>query len=312
MKHIKFSTLLICALVSYNLCAQHEICLDGGGGISVMLYKSNAGKNRINIGYAGGLSYSFFSTNRTVAFRTGLEVTNYKAELQISSMKDAYDTRDMDGEPINFRYTVRDYSENISTLYLQIPLFLQFMNRGNNLISKHRFYADLGFKFGIPVRTELNVSSMNMTSSGYYYRYENEIDMPEFMGYGNFDVAGTKPSELKLNISIFASVELGMRWHLYHDMLFLYTGLYCDYGLNNISGVNASADNQTDNHLINYNPEDPTAFTSSSLLFAKETTSQGDVVQVVKRISPVAAGLRVRIGIFMEKPASKMRWARHL
>jgi hypothetical protein len=309
MKQIKIFTLLFCVLMSFSISAQHEICIDGGSGISMMLYKSDAGKKQISIGYAGGLSYSFFSKNRNIAFRTGFEITNYKAALQLSSMKDAYDTRDMDGEPINFRYTVNDYSENISALYLQIPIFLQFMNHGNDLISKHRFYANLGFKIGVPVQTELNVSSMNMTSSGYYYNYKNEIFMPKFMGYGNFDVAGTAPSKIKINVSVLASVELGMRWHLYHNTLFLYTGLYCDYGLNNII---PAANNRQDNHLINYNPDDPAAFTSNSLLFAKEITPQGDVVQMVKRVAPIATGLRIRIGIFMESPAHKMKWARRL
>jgi hypothetical protein len=277
----------------------------------MLLYKSSAAKKQISIGYAGGLSYSFFSKNRTVAFRTGFEVANYQTALQISSLQDAYDTRDMDGEPINFRYMVNDYSENISILYLQIPLFFQFMNRGNDLISKHRFYADLGFKVGIPVHTELKVSSMNMTSSAYYYNYDNEISEPAFMGYGNFNVEGMVPSKIKTNISIIASIELGMRWHLYHNKLFLYTGLYCDYGLNNIAPVLNNTDNN-DNHLIYYNPENPAAFTSNSLIFAKETTPKGDAVQMVKRVSPLAAGLRIRFGIFMKKSASRMKWARHI
>ncbi|MDR0763262.1 MAG: PorT family protein [Bacteroidales bacterium] len=311
MKSIKkLLTLLFCILIFFGLYAQHEISLDGGSGISMMLYKSDVGKRQISIGYAGGLSYTYFSENRIVAFRIGLEATNYEAALQLNSMKDAYDTRDMDGEPINFRYTVNDYSEKISALYLQIPLFLQFMNRGNDLISKHRFYADLGFKIGVPISAELNISSMNMTSSGYYYNYENEIFMPKFMGYGNFDLEVTAPSKIKMGVSVLASVELGMRWHLYHNTLFLYTGLYCDYGLNSISP--ASTNNQENYHLINYNPEDPTVFTGNSLLFAKETTSQGDVVQMVKRVAPLAAGLRIRIGIFIEKPADKMKWARRL
>jgi hypothetical protein len=306
--------IFFCTSISFNLCAQHEICLDGGGGISIMLYKSDAGKKQVSIGSAGGLSYSFFSANRIVAFRMGLEVTNYEAALQLNSMKDAYDTHDEDGDSINFRYTVNDYSENISALYLQIPLFLQFMNRGNDLISKHRFYANLGFKIGIPIRAELKVSSMNMTSSGYYYNIDNEISgPPKFEGFGNFDVEGAEPSKIKLDISVFASIEVGMRWHLYHNTLFLYTGLYCDYGLNNIARTATNnSNNQKGDHLINYNPENPSVFTSNSLLFAKETTSEGDLVQIVKRVSPIAAGLRIRIGIFMEKPAAKMKWARHL
>ncbi|MDR1974866.1 MAG: hypothetical protein LBQ31_09420 [Bacteroidales bacterium] len=305
-KNTKIFGLLLCALLPFFLCAQHEVSLDGGGGISMMLYRSSAGKKQINIGYSGGFSYSFFSQNRTVAFRTGLEITSYQAALQLNSMKDAYDTRDQDGEPINFRYTINDYSENISALYLQVPLFLQFMNRGNDAVSKHRFYTNVGFKVGIPVRAELNVSSMNMTSSGYYYNYENEIFMPAFMGYGNFDVGGTTASKIKLNVSILANVELGMRWHLYNNALFLYTGLYCDYGLNNIVPAASNNSNSTGDHLINYNPEDPTAFTSNSLLFAKDE----DGARMVKRIAPLAAGLRIRIGLFMEKPADKIKWAR--
>ncbi len=304
--------LLLCALISFNLCAQHEISIDGGGGISMMFYRGDAGKEKINIGYAGGLSYVYFSRDRTMGFRTGLEIANYSTTLQVGNIQDAYDTYDPDGEPINFRYRINDYSENISGLYLQIPLFFQFMNRGNDLISKHRFYTDVGFKVGIPVNADLKVTSMNMTSSGYYYNYENEISMPAFMGYGTFDVAGTAPSKIKLGVSITASLEVGMRWHLFHNMLFLYTGLYCDYGLVNLIPVSSSISDGERTHLIQYNPEDPTAFTSNSLFFAKEVTPLGETVNIVKRVSPLAAGLRIRIGIFMEKPANKIRWARHI
>ncbi|MDR1739488.1 MAG: PorT family protein [Bacteroidales bacterium] len=307
----KIFGLLLCALMPLTVCAQHEISIDGGGGISMMLYRGSAGNKKINLGYAGGFSYVYFSPDRTVAFRTGLEVINYAATMTANGLKEGYKTYDMDGEPIIFRYKVNDYTEDVSAMYLQLPVLFQFMNRGHDLISKHRFYADIGFKFGIPVNARLKINSMNMTSSGYYLNYDSEIEEPRFMGYGTFDIEGAAPSKIKLGVSINASIELGIRWHLYNKMLFLYTGLYCDYGLTNLAPVSRSSE-EGGTHLINYNPEDPTAFTSNSLFFANKVTEFNETVRVIKRVSPLAAGLRIRIGIFMEKPASKIRWARHI
>jgi len=98
------------------------------------------------------------------------------------------------------RFKQDGYQDRQRIMSLQVPLMLQF--QGGDW---HKFYFDAGAKAGVPL----------------YNRFRS--DNPK---YGN-------SSEPELKPAFFASGEVGMKWK-FKNHVYLYTGAYLDYGLNNI------------------------------------------------------------------------------
>jgi CxxC motif-containing protein len=171
--------------------------------------------------------------------------------------------------------------EKQNAMMAQIPLTLQFQT-GN----KHRFYAAVGGKAGIPVNAKSKSSGATIQNYDYYADENYEYTTQEFMGFGTFTGRDTD-DDLKFKTAFLASAEAGMKWKL-KEGLSLYVGAYIDYGLNNI----CKEDNNS--QLVAYNIANPKDFTVNSIMNSQYTQS-GTAQPFTDKVFPMSAGLKVRL-----------------
>ncbi|MCL2413809.1 MAG: OmpA family protein [Bacteroidales bacterium] len=282
---IAILSLLVSRGFSAERCSRHEFSVYGGGGLSTLNYKVNFGTQRMNLGGHFGFGYRyFFSPNW--ALGTSVELEFYRTRFDMDNLSFRFMTTDMQGVEFEFRSIVSNFEERQRAMLLQIPLMLQFQT--NKPGRQHQFYAAVGGKIGIPVRGRYN-STADFRNAGYF-SYENSLyDTQEFMGFGNFPNRRSQGS-LNFKTSFFLSAETGIKWRL-NDRHSLYTGLYIDYGLNNIA--RAASTRPT---LIEYNKANPRAFVVNSIINSQYTPMGSNTAQVfTDKIRPIAIGIKMRL-----------------
>lgn len=281
------SITIIAILVSLSLGGfaqnKHEFSVYGGGGLSTLNYKVSVGEQQNGFGGQFGLGYTFFFSPKW-GLGTGVEMAFYNARFSMDNFSNRYTTTDMDGNSFEFRSTLTNYEEKQGAMLLQIPLMLHFQT-GNT----HRFYAALGGKIGIPLSGIYESTNDGLKNSGYYAHEDYEYTTQEFMGFGTFkgkDVTG----DLDFKTAFFVSAEAGMKWKLAGKWS-LYTGLYVDYGLNNIYQTQDPAP-----QFVAYNSENPQDFTVNSIL-ASQYMQNGISQTFTDKINPLAAGVKIALSL---------------
>jgi len=297
----QFTTIILLLLVSGRLFAQHqhELSVWSGGGLSTLAYKVTAGDQKHGFGGHFGLGYHFFFSPKW-GLGTGVEVALYNARFNIDNLSIRYPAIDMQGINFEFLSTVNSYKEKQRATFLQIPLMLQFQtdNSGTN----RQFFMAAGGKYGISMNGKYR-NTASLSNAGYY-EYENSLyDTQEFMGFGNFSGRKDKGALDFIN-TFFLSAEAGIKWKL-NESWSLYTGVYLDYGLNNIVKEKNIA---TRPYLVAYNRINPTAFGVNSIVESHHTQGSGTVQAFTEKITPVAAGIKLRLAFGKDckrnKPAS--------
>ncbi|GHV72179.1 hypothetical protein FACS1894201_00010 [Bacteroidia bacterium] len=280
MRKIK-NILIIAVLTSASaLTAQplrHEFSLNAGGGISTLNYKPVAGKAALGFGGFAGMGY-LFRFNEHWGLATGLEVALFNGKYSIASLSDQYMSNDGE-EDFEFYYTVSNYRDRQQAILLNIPLMLHFQTG--------KFYAALGGKAGIPLSAKFNNSMDKLTASGKFASGEFTLNNPRFMGFGEFTNLSNK-GNLTLKTALFASAEAGIRWRLSNNIV-LSTGLYVDYGVNNIRPpVTAPLIAYAFN--ADYQPNSLVTSTNANKPF-------------IDKLNPIAVG--IKIGIVFGAPTDK-------
>jgi len=259
---------------------KHELSVDGGGGLSNLQYKAATGEKNPCAGFDFGLGYHYFFSPKW-GLLTGAELARYSAKYSMSGTDIRYMTPDSDGNVFEFRSTVNAYSDRQNALYLQIPLMLQFQAG-----DKHQFYMAAGCKAGIPMDGNYKTTA-TIVNAGYY-AYENSLyDTQTFMGFGRFPDRKTAGA-LHFKSAFFLAVETGVKWRL-SDLLSFYSGVYLDYGLNDISPKPADAS------IVEYNSAHPPAFAVNSILVTQYAPSGGATQPFADKVTPLAAGVRLRL-----------------
>lgn len=280
--------LLSCAtLIGQN---NQEVSVYGGGGLSTLKYKTVAGKQENGTGGQFGIDYTYFFSDK-LGFSSGLEIALYNAKMQIDEFSDKYMVKDIDEDEFEFRTAVNNYEEKQNTAYLNIPLMLRFQTGSNN-----KFYAAAGGKVGIPLGGSYKVNKSTIKNSGYYTYEDYEYTTQEFMGFGTFTDRNIS-DDIKFKMAFILSAELGMKWKL-KEGLYLYTGAYIDYGLNDIL-------NETKNkRFIEYNAVSPRDFILNGAL-ASQYSNDNKTEAFIDKITPMAAGIKIRLA-FDTNRLSKM------
>ena len=271
----------------------HEFSVYGGGGLSALNYKATIGDQKLGLGGHFGLGYHFFFSPKW-GLGTGAELGFYRSKFNMDNMKVSYMTTDMNGDAFEFRSTVSDYKENQNAMLLQIPLMLQFQTGG-----KQKFYVAAGGKAGIPMKEKYS-NTASFTNVGYYV-YENSLyDTQEFMGFGSFPDRKNK-GDLDFKNAFFLSAETGVKWRL-NEKCSLYTGVYLDYGLNNIVETGSAPSLPT---LVEYNRVKPTEFVVNSIFQSQYTQDGGASQAFTNKITPIAAGIKVRLAFGKNRGQTK-------
>jgi len=267
---------------------RHEFSAWGAGGLSTLSYSPTFGDRSAGFGGAFGLGYTFYF-NRNFGILTGAELSFYKAKIRVDGLTDSYQTTDgsglysTDGADINYNTIIENYEEVQNLTTVNIPLMLQYQTDGEN-----KFYAALGFKFGIPLSGGFKTSSSaEITASGEYYNTLNqELFDQRDLGYGIFD-GRSVDDDIDFKFAIMGAAEAGVKWTL-NSALSLYTGLYFEYGFNKIVDAH-------NNKFVEYNHVDPRSYIQNSAL-TSEYTQDGETRSFVDRVNPMAVGLKIRLG----------------
>jgi len=271
---------------------KHEFSVYGGGGLSTLLYNPAVGKQSNGFGGLAGLGYTLFF-NDYFGIGTGAEIALYNAKFKSASFYSENMTVDISGDPFLYKSQIEGFKERHTAFSVNIPLMLNFQTGGY-----HRFYGALGAKIGIPLTADYKSSVGKITTSGYYEFENHEYagDDFEFMGFGTFsDEVGGK-GDLKLKLAYLASAELGMKWNLSKNTA-LYTGLYADYGLNDIA--------KRESGIAVYNAGNPQDIGFNSVLSSQYKKPNGKTENFTDKVSPLAVGIKVKLafgkGINQEK-----------
>lgn len=258
---------------------RYEILLSCAGGISALQYNVTLGKQTDGLGGQIGFGYNFFFIPQ-LSIKTGVEFSLYNASFLLGNSSTRFMATDIEQTVFEFRSTIYDYKETQYLVMLQIPLMLQ-IQAGKN----HKVYVAAGGKVGIPLSVKSNCSGTGILNSGYYAEEDYEYTSQLFMGFGRFSGSS---SDLKFKMAFMASLEIGGKWVM-RDGYKFYTGVYADYGLNNIAAP------QTDPlPFIEYNPTRPSDFKINSII-KSEHSQNGGTQLFTNKITTLTAGIKLSL-----------------
>ncbi|MDU1890650.1 MAG: outer membrane beta-barrel protein [Dysgonomonas sp.] len=279
--------LVIIGLFSYNsaFCqkqTKHEVSVWGMGGSSSLKYDLKVGSASGGASGGFGVGYTYFVSNM-IGLNTGLEFGFYKGTAKLNEIKNSYETTDWEGKDFLFKSTISNYEETQNACLLNIPIMLHIQLP---LEKESKFYAAGGIKIGLPISGTYKVKKGTIKNTGYYKFEDYEYDRPEELGFGTFQANETN-EDFDLSTAIILSLETGIKWKL-QEKLGLYTGIYFDYGLNDIGKEDRV------NQFVEYNPASPRDFYQHSILTSQYITDT-KTDSFTNKIIPVAFGVKVRL-----------------
>ena len=290
MKNIIIKKIVFAILISVLPAfayAQHtqELSVWAGGGITNLKTKTSdhISDKKTGIGGSFGIGYTYFVSSN-VGIQTGIEYSIYNSKLQISDLGNKYITGDNEKENFEYRYKISGMEEKRHAGMIQIPLMVQYQIP---VFSANMFYVSGGGKVGFPVSKTYKQSIDKLETEGYYPETKWTVNDMEEQGFGTFESLKSD-GDLDLKVSFILSAETGLKWAL-SDKYYLYTGLYLDYGLNDINNVK-----NPDNLLIAYNSKNPSLPVSRNFSKAVFKDDTGALTPVIKKIHPIAYGIKVR------------------
>lgn len=283
MRKTKYIALIIIFCSFYVVLKgqnKHEISVYGTGGLSALKYDAITGDQKTGMGSSFGVGYSYFLSDK-LAVTSGAEIALYNSKMNFDNLYNNYITKDYQEESFELRSTITDYDEKQNAMYINIPLMLQFQT-GN----KNKFYVAAGGKIGFSMDGRYKSSGATIKNTGYYEEEDYEYTTQEFLGFGTF-ASRKVDEEVKFKMVYMLSAEAGIKWTLKDD-LFLYTGAYVDYGLNNIQKE------ISEQPFIAYNPENPRDFFINSVL-SSQSMQDNKPEAFVDKVSLMAVGVKIRL-----------------
>jgi len=271
--------------VAVNTNCKHEFNVWAGGGFSSLNAFPAFGDRNYRLGGIFGTGYAYhFNPHWTLSI--GAEFAWYNMKMQINDLTDDYLMEDPDGEEINYITNIDGYTEKERLYQLNIPLQLWYKTpinaRGDEI------YLSLGGKFGLPLSSMYSNHDAQFQTAGYYPSTGQTLYDQRDLGYGD-NSGKTLKEELKFKCSYIGSAEAGIKWNLNSPRCNLYTGLYFDYGFNDILKSN-------DNNFLEYDHRFPDRFRTNSVL-TSQYTQKGETNSFTDKVSVVALGIKVRLGI---------------
>jgi len=267
-----FSTLHISAQKQ-----QHEYSIYLGGGYAAYIFQKPVIKpDSKGFVLDGGVGFTgFFGQNWGIHTGAGFgffNVINEVKKLQFITP----DLEDCEGYLYNLHTSLNNYSETHKTLFVSIPLMLQYQTKMQPISHYQKdkragFYAMAGAKALLMVQNKYTAEVTSIYNAAYYTGFDNWITSQPSMGLGSFK-GNFADGKMKFNILAMFAFEAGFKWQLAKN-LFLYTGAYFDLGLYDY----------TKKHRIPYNN-----FTT------QQDLSELQLLEFSKRMNLIAGGVKVR------------------
>lgn len=269
--------------------SRHEFSAFVGGGISSFNYSVTAGEQKLGLGGNLGFGYTYFLSDNW-GVHSGLELAYYNAKISdLNILSYAPNLTDSEGEKYHYYSDARGYSERQHALFMNVPIMAHFQTDAFN---KNRFYISGGVKLGVPVMGKFKSDGDTFVNKGWYYDRENWLEDQRFAGFGTFYDRDVK-KDIDLNISCMLSLETGIKWNIF-DNQSIYTGIYFDYGLNDV--IKDGHDKPFVEQEIQPNRY---FFTNNSALESSYYTGyeheSGEKKQITDKVVPMALGLKVRL-----------------
>lgn len=282
---MKINKLLIVSILSLGcipLNAQTKQVIGGSlsGGLSSLNYKDVSTSISDRAGFAVGGTYTYF-LNENWGIKSGLELSYYHSKSEIESIAGHVAAIDDEKEAFEYRYSIGGYTETQNTYLINIPLLLHFETSRPNAVSN--FYASGGFKIGIPVSNKYKSEISSIKTQGYYSETNVIYDLL-FRGFGTYTDQNVKGS-INSNIQVAASLEFGIKNKI-GENLFIYSGLYCDYGLNNLTKKNKT--------FLEYNTDEPARIKNNSILNSKYANGS-NTSSFVNSVNTMSFGVKVNV-----------------
>lgn len=280
------------------LSVRHEFSIYGMTGFSGLQYDlnpvaipANAGRtysagNDLTGGVGIGYTYSF---SPKLGLVTGVELASFATTTNVENLSGrspegySYGGRK---EEMFFLSEISRYKETQSSSYIHIPLLLEYRIQGED--EKYRWFFAAGTKLGFPLSGQYKAKADKLTTSGYFPETAQTFhDMPEhgFLSIFNPSWDGTQKQGFNVALSAEAGLRISLsdKWRHWR----LYTGVYVDYGLTNVSPPKTNA------ALVAYQNNTPEVFAYNSIITAKQPDTG---VIYVDKINLIAIGVKMKLG----------------
>lgn len=294
---IKKNIYLFIALLLVSLSAMpqdkihHEYSVTLGGGLSSLKYDPEVGKQEHGLGGNLGFGYTLF-LNKNWGINSGVEFSYFTAKIKnVDVLSYAPGLIDSEGEVYDYYSSVTGYAERQHVVLANIPLMAHFQTEA---FAENSFYISAGAKVGIPIVSKYKSDGDRFENKGWYPERENWATDQKFAGFGTFYDRDVK-EDLDLKVAFMLSVETGIKWALDNGKS-LYTGIYCDYGLNDITK------NGHNNAFVTQEIQpDRYFFTNNSALesgyYTDYAHNGGQSKQIVDKVTPISLGIKLRLTI---------------
>lgn len=260
----------------------HEFGVALGGGISTLKYKYG----EMGLGGNSGITYTYYF-NINLGIRTGVEISFLNARISnFSGQGVSQGLTDSDKDEYDLYSTFEGYNESQKAFMLQVPIMLSYES---NLFN-NKYYISGGVKIGFPIKAQFTSSLESVNSKGWYPSMENWAETQIFAGFGNFSNIVTN-SDLSLKPLLVLSLETGIKWNSKRINRPFYTGLFLDYGVNNI----VTKSNQPfithgidrESYILINN-----SFLESEIVNGNYLHEGGSVNSIVGKVVPMSIGLK--------------------
>ncbi|MDR0295607.1 MAG: PorT family protein [Prevotellaceae bacterium] len=277
------SILILCICLPLMGQHHHEFSINVGGGLSSLNFKPSVGKSTSGFGGEAGIGYHFFFSPKW-SVGTGLNLALYNSKASFGTYNRITDALTLKNTNFKFSYSMSNYKEEISAMILTIPLMLQFQTPG-----KIGFYVAGGGKIGLPLNANYKTSIGSLTTDGAFPWDVTYDDLPQY-AFGNYQGVNQK-TDMKLNPAFMLSGEAGVKWSL--GSMYLYTGAYIDYGLNDVRKDKPASLLAYDKQARSY----PSGFVYN-----------GMANSLSNKVAPLAIGVKLRLylGSLFFKKAEKV------
>jgi len=197
-----------------------------GGGLHNLSYDIPNGNIKGKAGYTVNAAYSYFF-NQHWGLQTGIGLQSFKALSTLNATTSVSDV-DTEGDTYQFRTYYENWQEEQHTLFIDIPLELQYRF---GIGKKTSILASAGVKMALPVSSGYKSIGGQIQTTGYYSQWNVEIT--DFPAQGFTTVTNNYSGNLSLKPTYMGIVDLGGLYNLTKKMD-LYAGAYLNYGLNKV------------------------------------------------------------------------------
>lgn len=281
MKNMKVKIIIAIAVLFNVTIKAQELNVKINGASSGILYGSSIGNGKLKFGAGIGFGYTYFFTSHW-GITTGIDVNYNQNSFELSD-GNTINTYEVDDQTSAFEYRVTPskYEEEQHFISAAIPLLMQYRTA---FTSNTQWYLGFGGKILFPGKQTIKASADQLLLSGYYLDLNLLVDDLPSHGFGQ--VTNWKDeTKASLDPTFLLSLEMGLTFKIKKNTL-LYTGVYVDYGLTNLSSETP------DTNITAY---DPNGITNTQ---ANGTIGNKKIVQDTRYLS---AGVQLKLGFSLAK-----------